>query len=755
MNDMTPMALSRRALLQAAGALIVVGAASPAKAAGFGSAKPPLEPAELDSWVAVGKDGRITAYCGKMDVGQGADTAWAQIIGEELDLPAETVDMVMADTGLTIDQGGVSGSTGISNGGAALRNAAAEARRLLGEAAADHLSAPVDKLTAWDGVVSVMGEPARKVTYAELIGGRYFNTKLKWNGQLGSGLQVSGLAKPKSPDQYRVVGKPHPRRDVAGKAFGTAQYVTDKRLPGMLHARIIHPPTAGSLPLSVDDSALKAIPGAQVVRKDDLIAVLAPREWDAVKASEAIKVTWTKVDAPFPAQAQLYDHLRTAPVVASQSAPAVGAVEPAFAGAHKVISADYEWPFQAHASLGPACAVAEVTADKATVWTGTQKPHAQALGAAKLLGRPPGSVRVITLDGPGSYGRNDAGDAAFAALLLSSIVGKPVRVQGMRHEGTAWDPKGPASVHTAKAGVDEKGNIQAYSFQSRAFSRTEINFTENHPKETLVGQLAGFDNEPGNAFGLPEDNYVIPNRAMGWATVAPFLKKANPLRGSHLRDPAGPQMHFASESFFDEVAFATGQDPVEMRLKHMTNARDMAAIRAVAQKAGWKPGPPGARREKRGDVLIGRGIAYGHGHGTLVAIVAEVEVTPATGRIWARRVTVAHDCGRVVNPQGIHNVIEGNVVHGLSRTLFEEVTFDPDAVTSVDWVSYPILSMADAPETIDIVLMDNPHLDPSGAGEPTTRFIPAAVNNAFFDATGVRMRRAPLTRARVKAALKA
>ncbi len=214
-------------------------------------------------------------------------------------------------------------------------------------------------------------------------------------------------------------------------------------------------------------------------------------------------------------------------------------------------------------------------------------------------------------------------------------------------------------------------------------------------------------------------------------------------------------MHFASESFFDEVAFATGQDPVEMRLKHMTNARDMAAIRAVAQKAGWKPGPPGARREKRGDVLIGRGIAYGHGHGTLVAIVAEVEVTPATGRIWARRVTVAHDCGRVVNPQGIHNVIEGNVVHGLSRTLFEEVTFDPDAVTSVDWVSYPILSMADAPETIDIVLMDNPHLDPSGAGEPTTRFIPAAVNNAFFDATGVRMRRAPLTRARVKAALKA
>ena len=393
--------------------------------------------------------------------------------------------------------------------------------------------------------------------------------------------------------------------------------------------------------------------------------------------------------------------------------------------------------------------------DKATIWTGTQKPHAQALGAAKLLGRPPGSVRVITLDGPGSYGRNDAGDAAFAALILSSMLNKPVRVQGMRHDGTAWDPKGPASIHKARAAVDANGKIVGYSFESRGFSRTEINFTENHPKETLVGQLTGFDNEPGQAFGYPEEKYVIPNRAMSWSTVAPFLKKANPLRGAHLRDPAGPQTHFASESFFDEVAFATGQDPIDMRLAHMTDARDMAAIRAVAAKAGWTPGAPhSTRHEVREDgTLVGRGFSYGHGHGTLVAIVAEVEVNPKTGRIWPRKITVAHDCGRVVNPKGLHNVIEGNVCHAISRTLFEEVAFDPDAVTSVDWISYPILEIGDAPEAIDIVMLDNPHADPSGAGEPTTRFMPAAINNAVFDATGVRMRQAPLTKARVKAAL--
>jgi CO/xanthine dehydrogenase Mo-binding subunit len=252
---------------------------------------------------------------------------------------------------------------------------------------------------------------------------------------------------------------------------------------------------------------------------------------------------------------------------------------------------------------------------------------------------------------------------------------------------------------------------------------------------------------------VPEDAYQIPNRRMSWSTVSPFLAKANPLRGSHLRDPCGPQLHFASESFWDEVAFATGQDPVAMRLRHLTTPRDIAVIKAVADKAGWKPGPPGSRRERRGDVLIGRGLAYGHAHGTLVAIIAEVEVTPSTGRIWPRRFFVAHDCGRIVNPKGIHTVIEGCVVQGASRALFEETTFNRRAVTSVDWISYPILGMADAPESIDIVLLDHPELDPSGAGEPATRFTPAALANAVFDATGVRMRRAPLTPARIKAAL--
>ncbi len=744
--------LSRRALLQAAGALIVTVPLSGAVVAAPVAVKP--GPADLDAWIAVGRDGRVTAFVGKFDMGMGLDVAIAQMVGEELDMSADKVELVMGDTFRTVDQGGVSGSRGLANGGVALRAAAAEARRLLGEAASKHLGAPAGSLEAWDGAIWVAGQPKRRVTYAALVGGKGFGAPIKWNGQFGNALAITGEAKPKAAAKYRVVGKPMPRRDVAAKVLGTAEYVSDLRVAGMLHARVILPPAAGAVPVSVDEASLSGIQGAQVVRQKDFLAVLAPVEWDAVRASRALKVSWSKPPPAFPDQAGLYDHIRKSPSVQTSVGPKIGDPDAVFASGARVIEAEYEWPFQSHASLGPACAVADVRPDSATVWTASQKGHAQALGCAKLLGRPPGSVRVITMIGPGAYGRNDAGDAAMAATMLSAKVGKPVRVQGMRHEGTGWDPKGPASVHRARAAVDEKGAILAYDFHTRGFSRAEINFTENDPKETLAGQFAGYDNKPGHNLGLPEDSYDIPARRLAWTSVAPFLDRANPLRASHLRDPMGPQMHFASESFFDEVALATGQDPVAMRLRHMTSARDIAVLRGAAEKAGWVSGPPGARREKRGDVLVGRGVACGRGHGTLIAIVAEVEVTPATGRVWARRVVVAHDCGLVVNPKGLRTVIEGNVVHGLSRALFEEVAFDRSAVTSVDWATYPIIDIADTPETIDIVLLNQPDIDPTGAGEPTTRFVAAAVANAVFDATGVRFRRAPLTPERIKAGLR-
>jgi CO/xanthine dehydrogenase Mo-binding subunit len=758
--------LSRRNLLQAAGALIV--GVSPLGAAVFGEAeaapagKPALHPAELDSWVAIGKDGKVTAYFGKIDMGQGVDVAISQIVGEELDVPAEKINLVMGDTFLTCNQGGVSGSTGVQSGGIAMRNASAEARRLLFERASQKLGVPVDRLEAWDGVISVTGEPARKVGYGELVGDGYFHTRLEWNGQYGNGLVAKGQAKVKSPKDYRVVGKSVPRFDVAEKVYGTLPYVTDFKLPGMLHARVIRPPVAGALPVSVDEASIKTIPGARVVRTGEMVAVLAPKEWDAVKASRAVKVTWSDAKPAFPEQWSLYGHLRSAPAAKTDTPPDVGNVDEAFAaatemdysGQAELIQAEYEWPFQSHASMGPACAVADVKPNSATVWTGSQKPHAVAEGCAKLLKRPPGSVRAISMVGPGSYGRNDAGDAAQEATLLSSVVGKPVRVQGMRHDGTGWDPKGPASIHIARAAITKDGDIVVHEFESRGFSRNEVNFSETDPRDTLAGQLNGFPNDPqGQLFGHPEDDYSFPAKRQRWETVNGFLAKANPLRGAHLRDPLGPQIHFASESFMDELAAAVVIDPIELRLKHLKNPRDHEVIKAAAKLADWKPGAPGTRAGKRGEILTGRGFAFSRRGATTVAVVSDVEVDPGTGRVWCRRFYLAHDCGLVVNPQGLRQCIEGNVVQGVSRTLFEEVTFDTKAVKSVDWNSYPILTIEDAPETVEIELINRPEIAPSGAGEPSIRPISAAIANAVYDATGVRIRRAPFTPERVKAAI--
>ncbi len=752
--------LSRRALLQAAGALIV-SAAPLGQAVAAPAGKPALHPTELDSWIAIGKDGQITAYFGKIDMGQGVDVAIAQIVGEELDLPAEKIQLVMGDTFLTCNQGGVSGSTGVQSGGIALRNAAAEARRLLMERAAERLGAPVEKLEAWDGVVSVTGVPSKTLTYAQLVGDGYFNTKLEWNGQYGNALVAKGRAKVKSPDKYRVVGKSVARFDVPEKVYGTLSYVTDFKLPGMLHARIVRPPVAGAAPVSVDEASIKSIPGAQVVRKGELVAVLAPKEWDAVRAARQLKVVWSEAKPALPEQWTLYGHIRSAPASHTEKPADVGDVNAAFgvaADAHYsgqalLVEAEYEWPFQAHASMGPACAVADVKPGSATVWTGSQKPHAVAQGGAKLLKREPGAVRAISMVGPGSYGRNDCGDAAMEALLLSSLVGKPVRVQGMRHDGTGWDPKGPASVHYARASISVSGDILVHEFESRGFSRIEVDNNEGDPSDTLAGQLTDFPKTPAFAFGVPEDGYAIPARRNRWETIHGFLPKANPLRGSHLRDPVGPQVHFASESFIDELAYAVDTDPIELRLRHLKAPRDIAVIKAAAKLADWKPGGPGSRRGKRGEILTGRGFAFSRRGATLVAVVSDVEVDPATGRVWCRKFHVAHDCGLVVNPQGLRQCIEGNVVQGTSRALFEEVMFDTKNVTSVDWNSYPILDIRDAPESVEIVLLDHPEIPASGAGEPSIRPIAAAIANAIYDATGARLRRAPFTPERVKEAI--
>ena len=750
--------LSRRDFLKASGALIVT-AAGPAfvgEALAQSASKPALVPTELDSWVAIAPDGRVTAFFGKMDMGQSLDIAIAQIVADELDVAVDKVDVVMGDTALTCNQGGASGSTGIWMGAKPLRSASAEARRLLVQAASAKLGVPADQLRVDDGVVSAVPDPSKKTSYSELIGGRYFNHKVEWNKQTGNAMDIKVEARVKSPDQYRVVGKPYTRRDLPGKVYRTEKYVTDVSLPGMLHARVIRPQRAACAIAGVDGKSIAKVKGARVVRDKDFVAVLAEREWDAVRASRMLKVSYADVKAdPFPAMDALHDHIRKAPVIKREEPVKKGDVAAAFKTAARVVEAEYEWPFQSHASMGPGCAVADVRPDGVTVWSGSQKPHFTQLGVARLLGMPPEKVHVIWMYGPGSYGRNDAGDTALDAAMLSRIAGRPVRVQGMRNDGIAWDPKGPACVHRARAALDASGKVVGYEFVSKGFSRINIQTNESDPRDSLVGMATGLPPKPSEGFGVPAETYGFENKLLAWETIPPLLDACSPLRTAHLRDPVGPEIHFGSEQFIDELAHAANEDPVAFRLKYVTGARDAAVIKAAAEKAGWQPssGSTDRARDRSGNILPGRGIAYAQRNGTIVATVAEIEVDRASGRIRAKKFTVAHDCGLIVNPEGLRYTIEGNVVHGLSRTLFEEVRFDRSGVQSVDWMTYPILDIADAPEAIEVVLINHPEIAPTGAGEPTIRTIPAAVANAFFDATGVRLRRVPLTPERVKAAL--
>ena len=750
---------TRRSVLLGGGALVVsIGAAvsletvlSIGQAYAQGS-KPPLTPDQLSSFIAVNADGTVSAYFGKMDMGHGLNIAIGQMVAEELDVPFKTVKVIMANTDVTVNQGGASGSTGIQLGGKQMRMAAAEARRVLIEMAAGLLSTPADKLVVNDGVVSAADGKSERISYAQIIGGKYFNVQLDWNKKLGNDLYAPGKAQPKNPSEHKIVGHPIKRDDVAPRVFCQEDYCTDIKLPGMVHARMIRPAVAGSVPVKVDEASINYIPGAKVVWDKGFLGVVAEKEWDAIQATEKLKVEWSAVAPPFPEQASLYGHIRKATARKRQVEKENGNVDEAFKTAARVIEAEYEWPFQSHASMGPACAVVEIKDGNVTCWSGSQKTHFVQEGVAETLGLPLDKVHVIWAMGPGSYGRNDADDCAADAAVLAKAVGKPVRLQYMRDQGTGWDPKGPASIHTARAALDASGKVTAYEFTSKGFSRVDVNTNGGKPHDTLAGQTMGVALKSGDGFGVPAESYAFDNKRLAWETIPPLLDRSSPLRSAHLRDPVGPQIHFASESFIDEVATAVNADPIEFRLRHVKESRDVAVIKAAAEKAKWDT-RPSPRRDQTGNKVSGRGIAYAQRNGTRVAVIAEVDIERASGKIWARKFTVAHDCGQIINPDGLAKCIEGNIVQGVSRTLWEEVTFDRNAVTSVDWVSYPILDITETPGQVDVVLINHPELPPTGAGEPSIRPVAAAIANAIFDATGVRIRRVPFSPDRVKAAL--
>ncbi|MBI0535255.1 xanthine dehydrogenase family protein molybdopterin-binding subunit [Roseomonas sp. KE2513] len=754
--------LSRRAALGAAmGALVVTVRGPDALAQGAAPPAAPISPlpppGQLASYIAVHADGTVTAFFGKIDGGQGLDVAVAQIVAEELDLPADRVKVVMGDTARTVNQGGASNASGVSQGAVPLRNAAAEARLLLVEMAAARLGVAPEALRVVDGTISVAAQPDRRLNYGELIGDRRLDAEVKWNGRYGNDLNVEGRARTKPIADYKVVGTAVPRRDIADKAFARHDYVTDIRLPGMLHARMIRPPVAGSKPIAVDESSVSAIPGIRVVWKEGFLAVAAPREWDAIRAAEALKVEWSAVPPPFPEQASIYDHIRNAPTTKRGVPMQQGDAAAAIAGAARVISAEYEWPFHSHSSMGPGCALADVRPEGVRVWTGSQKPHAVRDGVAKFLGVSPETVHTVWVTGPGSYGRNDAGDTPFDAAFLSRELGKPVRVQYMRHEGHGWDTKSPASVQRVRAGLDEQGRVTGIEFSSKAFSRTNIATSEADPRDSLASQSMGGGLNPQDTYLFPGDfvptePYAFPARTMAWETIPPLLDRASPLRTSHLRDPLGPELIFAAESFVDELAAATGADPVEFRLRHLREERDIAILRAITDKAGWQPRPAGPRGGG-GDIARGRGVSLARRDGTVVGLVAEVEVDRRSGAIRLKRMVVGQDCGLIINPDGLRRCVENAVIYGTSRALHEEVTFDRNNVTSVDWNTYPILDLTEAPEVVEVVLINRPDIRPTGAGEPAVRTAGAAIANAVFDATGARLRRGPFTPERVKAAL--
>ena len=738
--DALPVALTRREFLQGAGALIVSfvvpvpGMAAASAATGPWPAKVPVD--RVESWIGVNADGTVTASVGKIEAGMGISTAFAQIVAEELGVRIDRVRMQMGDTATTPDQRGTGSSNGIIQGVPALRSAAAEARAALLALGAERLGVPVEALSVENGVIRVTDTPDKSVSYAELVQGKRLE------------LNLSGKAALKEPADYTVVGKPTPRRDIPLKVCAEYTYLVDHKVPGMLHARVVRPPRAGAKLVAVAPG--QKLPGlVKVVTRGDYVAVLCEREEQAIRAARELRVEWSDPAPIFPSSYDaLYALLRSEkPKVSEIAKDKPGDVDTALKHAAVKVEAQYEYPFQSHASMGPGCAVADVRKGEARVWSGGQKPYPLRKAIAEMLELPIESVRVTWMPGPGSYGMNDADDAAMDAAVLSQAVSRPVRVQYMRQDGTGWDPKAPPIAFRMRGALDVQGELLALDYEARGFSgRVRANGTEV-PGDTLGAQLiGGYTANSTDLFQYSDESYKVPNKRKTSHIVAWEKSLPTGLRTAHLRDPDGMATCFASESFVDELAHAARMDPVAFRLKYVSNPKHAAAIKAVAERSGWEPRPAPKQRAVSG-VVTGRGIAYAPRAGSLVATVAEVEVNMDTGNCRVTRFVIAHDCGFVVNPLNLQGTIEANLIQSMSRAMHEAVQFDEHRVKSVDWTSYPIVDMAEIPDAIDIVMLNNtPQAESKGAGEPSSRPTAAAIANAIFDATGVRIRRVPFTR---------
>ena len=727
---------SRRDLLKGGGALVIgfslAGAGS--AAAARGDVAGPPDPNAIDTWLAVNRDNTATIFLGKVELGQGSTTGLLQIAGEELDLDMSQLAAVRVDTNVSPNQGATVSSSSIHRGGPQLRAAAAEARQVLLQLASMRLGVQVGSLTVSKGVVAVGGDPSRSVRYGDLLGDKPFNVKL------------TGTAPQKPIGRYALVGTRVPRLDIPDKVSGQYVYMQHVRAPNMLHGRVVRPRGqgaygAGAKPASIDEGSIKHIP-ARIVRKGDFLGVVAEHEWDAVKAARELKVAW-QADASLPGD--LFEAMRAAKTTDTVVIDAGDAAK-ALAQAAHVAAATYRCPYQAHVPFGPNCALADVGADGALVMCSTQDPYASRGMLAEVLGLPLEKVRVQYYEGSGTFGHSCYEDAAQAAAILSQAVARPVRVQFMRADEHGWDNYGPAHLAEVRAGIDADGRIIAYEYHG-----WQHGWIANETSHELALRTPPKERTTGTSIIVNRIStgsmYAVANRRV----VSHAVPMTGYLKGAPLRSPLDLSFSFASEQIIDELAHAAKIDPLAFRRRNIADARWLGVLDAAAAAAGWQP-RVAASSPSSAEVVTGRGIGLGSHHVSYGAAVAEIEVNRRTGEIVARRVFAALDAGLTVNPALVENQIVGQAIQAVSRVLKEEVTFDGNGVNSLDWVSYPVLRFAEHPQVTAIVVqrLDEPS---TGAGEEAMGATGAAIANAFFDATGVRLRQYPMTPARVKAAL--
>jgi nicotinate dehydrogenase subunit B len=763
----TAQAISRRAFIGGTGALIVSftvpGLLNPGEALANQTLPPVIPPptvapapaapitegpsaTKVDSWLKVAADGHVTIFSGKAELGTGTSTATLQIVADQLGVAMPSLSIVQPDTVRTVDQTYTAGSQTLKTQWAAgVRQAAAAARMKLLELGSAHLHAPVSELEIEEGVVSVIGYPRRAVSIGELIGNQKFNIK------------ITAKTRTQPVSRRRVVGSSVARIDIPAKVRAQFSFVQDVRVDGMLHGRVVRPPTVDSKLVSVDTTP--QMPGVEkIVVKGNFVGVVAQTESQAIAAAEALKPKWQL--KPLPDESKLYATLRNTRAdtkrVLVETLLNGGAVPEALDESPQVVRATYHYPYQLHGPIGPPCAVADVQTDRVMVYSGTQGVYPLRDAIAEMLHRHPNSVRVTYVEASGCYGLDGEDNAALDACLMSQAVGRPVRVQYMRADAHAWENYGQAMVMEAAAGIQPSGQIIAWDYHTYVASRGGRPAPAgNIPTGGMVG-LPPTPNPPSPppspALG-PDSSNAVTNYDVPRTRVLSYTVPSRFYTGP-LRSPNRIQNTFANESFMDELASAVSQDPIAFRLKHLSDPRLIAVIKEVSEMAGWTPAPshsaPGS-----GTVRSGRGIAAMRYEGTggYAAVIVHLDVDTGTGAVSVRHVWAAQDCGLAVNPEGMRAQAEGCCIQGISRSLKEELKWTPDQVTSRDWVSYPIATFSDVPDSFEFQIIDRPDQPVLGAGEVVITAMPAAIGNAIHDATGARLREVPFTPARVKAAL--